>query len=248
MPELKTNFQDTSKATFVVPGDDLSRQKCLAVEEIASDWLKKKCHIYYRRDFALNTIATVYLEELFGFLALMNTRSRDDSDQMISLNGIIDIYTTTKQDEESEKEGNINIAIKFGGLFYYPEDLEKALVEYPYSETDSFQVVIPNPEIYKEMVETLRLIDKLTQKTLGSKYHLIIPQPMVTTTAVSAFVTSVIQWCVDTCTETGKPVLYNISDIIECRCVVRDGEPIIHFVPGEGAKLAIKYDGYTEEE
>lgn len=248
MSELKQAYGDSSKATFIVPPDEVSRQQCLEVEYLASDWLKKKCHIFYSRDYALNTIASVYLEEFFGFLAMANTEGSIFHEKTISLNGIITATSSMKEDEEAEKEGNINLFIQFGKLYYYLEDMEKDLREFSYSEKDKFKVVIPNPSKYPEIVEQMKIIDKLTQRTLQSKYHLVVMQPLVTTTCVSAFLTAVIQFVVDTAEKTGKPVLYNISDIIECRCVIKNGDPIIHFVPGIGAKLAMKFDGITEEE
>lgn len=249
MSDLKVSYNDTSKASFIVPSDEVSRQKCLAVEEIASDWLKKNCSIYYKRDYAINTIASVYLEEMFGLLSVFTKRDRYAIDgQCLTLNGIIDAIATMKHDDESEKEGNINLKIRLGGRYYYPEDMTKDLREYPYDEKKTFKIVLPSGREFTSEIDDMKLNDNLAQRKLQRKFHIIIVQPLMASTITSAFLTAVIQWCVDTCQDTKKPILYNISDIIECRCVLKDGEPMVSFVPGVGAKLAIKFDEFTEEE
>lgn len=249
MPQLQNVYGDSSRATFIVPSDEVSRQKCLEVEAITAEWLKKKCNIFLKRDFSFNTVASVYLEEMMGFLGLLINRNPENAEnQVVTLNGIIDAYSSLKDDERAEKEGNINLKICLGNRYYYPEDLEKDLVEYPYDDKQYYRVLIPSTLRDKGEFETTKILDRMTQQKLNQKYRLTIMQPLLAETITSAFITSVIQWTIETCEKIGKPVLYNISDIIECRCVVKDGDPVIHFVPGEGAKLAVKYDGQTEEE
>lgn len=245
---MPNNVFDTStaKAAFIIPHDEASRAKCLAVEAIASDWLRKNCRIFYQRDFAINTIASTFLEEVFGFMSMLISRGGPIEETGVNICGIIVTQATNKEDEESEKEGNINIKIKFSGDYYYPEDLVGILQEYAQSEKEKYYVI--TKDLNRGDRETIAVIDRMAQRTLQKKFHITIVQPFIATTATCAFLTSVIQWVVDTCEETGKPVLYNISDIIECRGVLKDGRPMVHFVPGEGAKLAIKYDSTTEEE
>ncbi len=245
---LKTQTFDDSKAIYDVPSDEVSRQKTLEIEGIAAQFLRKNCALTVRHDFVIYNIASVVLEQVFGTLAIGCAMSQNGpGGQAINLNGVLSAIVTLSSDDEAEKEGNINLKIERGGKYNYPEDIAKDLVLNKFDEKSKSKILL-DPDISNGDLKVLKDIDQSAQRILQSKYNMLIYQPLVVQTIACVFVTSAIQWLVTTAVETQKPTMYNFNDIIECRCVLKKGAPDIRFVPGMAAKLAIKYDDFTEED
>lgn len=112
--EEKPITADNPDSWLICPSDPGMREELLAIDKATRRMCKEKYHIIVGHDYTVNTIATVFMENLIRALAVKQRNSGSGETVSINFNDVLEFFVTEKHSDTAEKEGNINLTIAPG--------------------------------------------------------------------------------------------------------------------------------------
>lgn len=229
----------------IMPSNIRQQEITKAIENRVRPVLGEDADIWLDRPFTLYTFAVRTLTSLINVLGEAASRVGITN---ISIYPQITVYLSSKESDE-EKEGNLNVFFSNNpDVRVTLDDMKNFIVPTRKQSGEEIKILkLQNPSDPNEE-KLMRQINMEATKDLQYKNAIMVVDTDIPTLITSYYLAGMYDVLGQMAAEGGHLVMYNLGDVIEVSCIIRDGEPFYRILPGVSAKLTIKQDSFTEND
>lgn len=228
----------------IMPSNIRQQEITKAIESRVRPVLGEDSDIWLDRPFTLYTFAVRTLTSLINVLGEAASRVGITN---IGIYPQITVYLSAK-DSDEEKEGNLNVFFSNPDVRVTLDDMKEFIVSTRKQSGEEIKILkLQNPSDPNEE-KLMRQINMEATKDLQYKNAIMVVDTDIPTLITSYYLAGMYDVMGQMAAESGHLIMYNLGDVIEVSCIIRDGEPFYRILPGVSAKLTIKQDSFTEND